>query len=217
MPARVLSLNIGLPERNPAKRAVGRTGIRKQPVESAWFRAPGPKGGLGSGVEGDFIGDAKHHGGDRQAVYAVAREELDSWGEQLGRQLPDGMFGENLTIQGLDVDGQRIGARWAVGDEVVLIVTGPRVPCATFGWWLGEPHWVKRFTEVGRTGAYLAVERGGAVRRGDKVAVLSEPEHDIVLPLAFRAFMGDHDAADQVLSAGVLPAEEQQWLEGRIR
>ena len=109
------------------------TGIHKRAVEVATLRAPGPKrGGLGSGLVGDFIGEVRHHGGDPQAVYAFAREELDVWERRLDLTLPNGSFGENLTTVGLDVDGSLIGERWAVGDEVVLEVTGPRIPCATF-------------------------------------------------------------------------------------
>ena len=146
MTARLLSLNLGASEPNPAKK-VGVTGIGKKPVEAATLRAPGPKrGGLGSGVVGDFIADVKHHGGDQQAVYAFAREELDAWQERLGRELVDGSFGENLTTSGLDVDGALLGERWAVGDEVVLEVCGPRIPCATFQARMGEKGWVRRST-----------------------------------------------------------------------
>src|SRR6476661_9963211 len=132
MAAHLLSLNVGRAEPSTAKN-VGVTGIGKRPVESAHLRAPGPKhGGLGSGVEGDFIGDTRHHGGDYQAVYAFAREELDSWEERLGRSLPDGMFGENLTTLGLEVDESLIGEQWSIGDDVVIEVCGARIPCATF-------------------------------------------------------------------------------------
>ena len=93
------------------------------------MRAPGPKrGGLGSGLVGDFIGDTRHHGGDGQAVYAFAREDLDRWEQRLDRELPNGFFGENLTTVGLDLAEARIGERWRIGDEVVLQVTSPRIP-----------------------------------------------------------------------------------------
>ena len=73
-------------------------------------RAPGPMhGGLGSGLVGDTIGNQKLHGGDDQAVYAYAREDLDAWEIQLQRTLNNGMFGENLTTSGIDVTGARIG------------------------------------------------------------------------------------------------------------
>jgi len=217
MTAHVHSLNVGSPEPNPAKDVL-RTGIGKRPVEDAVLRAPGPKhGGLGSGIEGDFIGDVRHHGGDQQAVYAFAREELDSWAERLGRELPDGMFGENLTTSGLDVDAGKIGERWEIGDEVLLQVAGPRVPCATFRQRMGERGWLRRFTEVGRTGAYLSIVIGGTVRAGDRIRVVSRPDHDITLPLAFRAFMGDVVAAERVLAAGCLPEEDAGWLRARVR
>ena len=216
MAASVLSLNVGAPEPNAAK-SVASTGIGKRPVASAVLRAPGPKhGGLGSGVEGDFLGDRAHHGGDQQAVYAFAREELDAWAERLGRPLRDGMFGENLTTQGLDVDAGLLGERWAVGAEVVLEVCGPRVPCATFQARMGEKGWVRRFTEVGRTGAYLSVVTGGTVRPGDEIRVVSTPDHDISLPYAFRAFNGDLDAAERVLAADCLAGPDADWLRDRV-
>jgi MOSC domain-containing protein YiiM len=219
--ARVLSLNVGRSEPNPVKKAIP-TGIGKRPVDAAEVRAPGPKkGGLGSGLVEDFIGDQRHHGGDFQAVYAYAREELDAWQERLGRELPDGMFGENLTTTGLDVDGAIVGERWQVGDEVVLEVAGPRIPCSTFASRMGEKGWVKRFTEVGNTGAYLAVVEPGTIRRGDPVRVLSRPDHGIDVRVAFRAFTGDLDAARRVLEGKVLSpvdhAELQETYDKRSR
>jgi MOSC domain-containing protein YiiM len=212
----ILSVNIGRAESSTAKN-VAVTGIGKYPVEAAELRAPGPKrGGLGSGVVGDFIGDRRHHGGDYQAVYAFAREELDRWEERLGRALPNGMFGENLTTEGLDVDGALVGERWTVGDDAVLEVCGPRIPCATFQARMGERGWVRRFSEVGRTGAYLAIINGGTVRQGDPVSVVSRPAHDITVPMAFRAFTGDLELAERVLAANCLVEKEATELRERV-
>jgi MOSC domain-containing protein YiiM len=216
MTPRVRSVNVGHREPNPAKR-VGVTGHGKQPVDAAELRSPGPKhGGLGSGLVGDFIGDVRSHGGDRQAVYAFAREELDAWEHRLGRDLPDGSFGENLTIEGLDVDAGRAGDRWAIGGDVVLEVTGPRIPCATFAHRIGVPGWLRTFSEVGRTGAYLAIVTGGTIRRDDPVRLVAEGAHDVLLPETFRGFMGDPDAARRVLDATFLPEDESEWLRGRV-
>lgn len=218
MTARVLSLNLGDREPNragDAKPSV--TGICKQPVHEAEVRAPGPKvHGLGSGLVGDFIGDLVHHGGDDQAVYAFAREELDYWSERLGRTIESGEFGENLTLEGLDVDGSRIGDRWTVGDEVVLEVTGPRTPCSTFATAMGIKGWVKTFTERGRTGAYLAIVAGGVVRSGDAVELTHRAAHDITVPMTFRAFMGDLESARVVLDAEVLSESDQAQLAGIV-
>lgn len=164
---------------------------------------------------GDDVGSRVHHGGSGQAVYAVAREELDWWGDQLGRDLPDGMFGENLTTVGLDVDGAVLGERWRVG-SALLEVSGPRIPCATFAAWMGERGWVRRFTERGRTGAYLAVVEPGTVSAGDGVEVLDRPAHGITVPEVFRAFTGDDEGAARVLEEGVLGEVDHRWLERRL-
>ena len=212
MSPHVLTVNVGSAELSSAK-DVGLTGIRKQPVDVATLRPPGPKrGGLGSGLVGDYIGDVASHGGDYQAVYAFAREELDYWERRLGVDLENGCFGENLTTWGLDVDGSLVGDRWALGDEVVLEVTGPRIPCATFRAHMDVRGWLRTFTEVGRSGAYLSVVTGGEVRPGAAVRVVSRAAHDIDVPTTFRAFMGDLDAAERVLAVGCFPEWELAGL-----
>ena len=189
--------------------------IRKQPVDRIEVRDPGPKkGGLGSGVVGDEIGSRKHHGGETQAVYAVAREEIDWWADELDRELVDGMFGENLTTTGLDVDAAEVGEQWRVG-PTLLEVCGPRVPCATFAKHMAEPRWVKRFTERGRTGAYLAVREAGTIEPGDAIEVVHRPGHGLTVPMFFRAAMGDKEQAAVFLEARILPQVEHDWLASR--
>lgn len=213
MPATVLSVNAGRLESVEGVRHP--TAIRKRPVEQVTVRDPGPKrGGLGSGVVGDAIGSRKHHGGETQAVYAFAREELDRWGRELGRALPSGMFGENLTTSGLAVDDAEVGEQWRVG-LTLLEVCGPRVPCATFAARMGEPRWVRRFAEHGRTGAYLAVREAGVIDRGDPIEVVHRPGHGLTLPMLFRAVMGDKELAGLFLDAQVLPEVEHAWLASR--
>lgn len=200
MPPWVRSVNVGASAPNGPKGV--RSGIGKQPSDAIEVRAPGPKaGGLGSGVVGDFVGDRRHHGGDNQAVYAVARAEIDWWETHLGRSLPDGRFGENLTIAGYDVDGALLGERWRVG-SALLEVTGPRVPCQTFAWAMGEPRWVKRFAERGRTGAYLAVLEPGVIRVGDPLEIDVVPDHGITVPMSFRAYLGDRELARRIVELG---------------
>lgn len=211
---RVLSTNVGRPQRNSAKSTP--TGINKQAVDAIEVRAPGPKrGGVGSGVVGDFIGDRAHHGGDDQAVYAVAREQLDWWGERLGRDLGNGMFGENLTTLGIDVDRAVIGTRWTVG-SAVLEVTGPRIPCGTFRMHMAERGWLKRYVAHGLSGAYLKVVTPGAIRPGDAVLVGDAPAHGVTVPTAFRAFYDDVAAMRLVVGAGVLNPVDHEQLVARL-
>lgn len=74
-----------------------------------------------------------------------------------GASLPSGVFGENLTTAGLDVTRARIGERWRIGDRLLLQVTGPRIPCATFATRMHDQGWVRAFTRRARPGAYLPV------------------------------------------------------------
>ena len=201
--ARLDSVNLGYPRPNPHKE-VGRTGIGKQPAEGpVEVRAPGPKTtGLGSGLVGDFIGDGKHHGGDGQAVYAFQREDLDEWERRLGRQLPNGFFGENLTTVGLEINDARLGERWRVGSAVVLQVTTPRIPCSTFRGWMGEKGWARIFTAAGRPGAYLSVVMPGSIRAGDSIEVVRQPDHDVTIAMAFRATTTERALLPRLLEAG---------------
>lgn len=183
----VLSVNVGRQRSNPVPGRVD-TGIHKASVAGpVTVRAPGLRGdGAGSGFVGDYIGDDKHHGGDHQAVYAFAREELDHWATELNREIPPGLFGENLTTSGYDVDAAVLGEIWRIGN-LRLQVTGGRTPCATFAGVMGEPGWVKTFAQRGRTGAYLMVLEPGAVSAGAEIVVESRPVHGITVSQAFRA------------------------------
>ena len=209
------SVNLGRPRPNPHKSAES-TGIGKLPVAGpVEVRDPGPKrGGLGSGLVGDFIGDRQHHGGNEQAVYAFQREDLDRWEERLGRELPNGFFGENLTTSGIDVNEARVGERWRVGAEVELAVTAPRIPCSTFRGWVGEKGWVKLFAADARSGAYLRVIRPGTIQAGDLIEVLHRPDHDVTVSLFFRSQLAERDLLPQLLAAGEdLPPDTREDVE----
>ena len=202
----VASVNIGRAEPNPYKETFS-TGIGKRPVgDRVEVRAPGPKNsGLGSGLVGDFIGDKANHGGDDQAVYSFAREDLDAWEQRLGRELPSGFFGENLTTVGLDVNDARVGDRWLIGageHRLELEVTCPRIPCSTFRGWVGEKGWLKMFTEVARPGAYLKVITPGTVGAGDPITVSRRRDHDVTISLIYRATTTERDLLPRLLAAG---------------
>ncbi|GAA3768685.1 MOSC domain-containing protein [Streptomyces chiangmaiensis] len=201
---KLLSLNLGRPVAvDYTDQPQGVTGIDKQPVDGpVRVTAPGPKGTGASGVAGDAVCDLRHHGGDDQAVYAFAREDLDAWERELGRTLPNGSFGENLTTEGLDVSGARIGERWRIGSELVLEVTSGRIPCRTFQGHLGERGWVGRFTRRGAPGAYLRVIEPGETRAGDPIEIVHRPHHDITVALQFRATTTERHLLPDLLAAG---------------
>ena len=171
---------------------VGRTGIDKRPVDVVEVHR--------SGVGGDVVTDEVHHGGPDKAVYAYADADADWWSAELGVDVPHGWFGENLRLRGMRVSDAVIGERWRVGEQVLLEVTQPRIPCATFGRHVGQERWVRRFSEAGRVGAYLRVLRPGTVRAGDQVSVEHVPDHGVTV----AGWFSGQDPADArlLLEAG---------------
>jgi MOSC domain-containing protein YiiM len=157
--AHLISVNIGQPEIVPGHR--GQTGIVKRPAE-------GPVMIRTLGVAGDAVLDGKYHGGPDQAVYLYLASDYDWWMEQLGRWLEPGLFGENLTIAGVDSADLAVGDRLTIGPALIE-VTAHRSPCGTFAARMGDPGWVKQFFRGGRPGAYARVLREGEVQAGDVV------------------------------------------------
>ncbi|MEV0979179.1 MOSC domain-containing protein [Streptomyces sp. NPDC049915] len=201
---KLLSLNVGQARPVPyTDQPEGLTGIDKRPVDGpVKVTAPGPKGVGASGLAGDAVCDTRHHGGDDQAVYAFAREDLDDWERELGRELANGTFGENLTTRGVDVCGALIGERWRIGPDVVLEVTSGRIPCRTFQEHLGEKGWVRRFTHRGAPGAYLRVIEPGEIRAGDAIEVVHRPQHDVTVAMQFRALTTERELLPRLIAAG---------------
>jgi MOSC domain-containing protein YiiM len=160
------------------------------------------------GLAGDHQADAEHHGGEDQAVYLYADEDAQWWAAELGRDIPPGLFGENLRTVGIDLSATRIGQRFRVGDGLVLEVTAPRTPCVTFARRMDEPHWVKRFTDRRAPGAYARVVQAGVISAGDPLVPLSPPDHDVTVaallppvePGAFRRLLDAERAGAVQLS-----------------
>jgi MOSC domain-containing protein YiiM len=213
---KVLSVNIGRPQPNPWKRLPS-TGIDKRPVAGpVAVAAPGPKGTGAVGLAGDRVFDVKHHGGDDQAVYAYAREDLDVWERELGRDLVNGSFGENLTTTGIDVNAALLGERWRIG-SAVLEVSCPRIPCATFAGWLAEKGWLRSFTRAALPGPYLRVVEPGTLTAGDPVTVLSRPaDHRVTVAMSFRALTTEPELLPLLLEVAAFPDAEREGIRRRV-
>lgn len=206
---RVISVNIGAPK-EAAWAGIGRTSIDKQPVEGAVTVTE-------LGLAGDQVSDTKHHGGVDQAVYAYAREDLDFWAEELGREIRHGQFGENLTTEGIDLTHAPVGTRLGIGD-VVLEIAGVRTPCNDFKTWMGltgfdSTAWVKRFTAEQRPGPYLRVLSAGPIVAGDEIAILHEPAHGITVRDLFIALHLDRSRLPELLAIDGLAAKVRRKVD----
>jgi MOSC domain-containing protein YiiM len=188
------------------------TGIIKSPVEAITIHA--------EGAEGDAVMNTKHHGGPDQAVYVYSAKDYAFWEEQLGRSLDPGMFGENLTVSETP-ELVRTGDRMTIGD-VVLEVTSPRIPCATFAARMREPGWIRRFRDAKPPGFYCRVLEPGTVRPGDRVQWAAAPEGHISLGEMVEHFYASDVPLPDVRRAIESPiairsrAEYETRLEGRV-
>ncbi len=213
--AAIASVNLG--RATPAAYQSGRpTAIDKRPVDHAVLvSAPGPKHVSGSGLAGDDVCDRRFHGGDDQAVYAYAREDLDRWAAELGRPLRCGEFGENLTTTGIDISNSVLGERWAIGTDLVLEVSDPRLPCRTFASFLQQRGWVRQFTERADPGTYLRVITPGEVCAGDPLTVVDRPDHGITVRTAFRAFTVERALLAELIGVQALSADARATVNNR--
>jgi MOSC domain-containing protein YiiM len=190
-------------------RGIGVTGIDKRPV---------PSGVRVSrfGLFGDVQADRQHHGGEDQAVYAYAEEDVEPFAHELGAELPPGRFGENLRTAGIDLTGALLGERWRIG-TALFEVTAPRIPCANFERFWGVPQLVRRFTAFGATGAYLRVLETGDVGAGDAIEVVLRPDHEVSTGLAFRALTTQPYRISELAPAlEFLPVKNQAKIAAKI-
>ena len=182
---KVVSVSVGLPREVEWRGRRISTGIFKEPVHR---RVSVRKLNL----EGDGQADLTVHGGPAKAVYAYPAEHYSYWQAQLARDLPRGMFGENLTTEGLLEGAVNIGDRFRVG-TTELVVTQPRMPCFKLGIRFERPDMVKRFLASRRTGWYFSVLQEGDVAAEDKMEPIGRDDVGLSVADVTRLYVGDGD------------------------
>ena len=178
------------------------TGIFKQPVSGRSRRTASISMATSRPI-------GRRHGGPDRAAYAYATEDLAWWAGELGRPVAPGAMGENLTTEGLDVTGARVGERWRVGGAV-FEVSAPRVPCFKLGIRMGDPRFPPRY--ACRPARCLPPHRRARqhrCRRPDRGR--SPPAHDVTVSLVARAYHDDRALAPLLLAAPELGAGWPEW------
>src|SRR6516225_3145171 len=112
---KIVSVNVGLPREVVWKGITVQTAIFKEPVAGAVTIRE-------LNLAGDQQADLTVHGGLEKAVYAYPAEHYEYWRKQLSDvSLLWGVFGENLTTEGLREETLCIGDVLKVGSAVLQI------------------------------------------------------------------------------------------------
>lgn len=202
---KVLSVNVG---------SVREFEYNGRPAKSAIWKLPvaGRIAARGVNLAGDDQGDRRAHGGPDKAIYAYAVEDVRWWEQELGRSLQYGEFGENLTTEGIDVNGALIGERWEIG-TTTLEVSEPRVPCWRLGVRMNDKMFPRRFTEALRPGAYLRILVEGDVGAGDEIRVVEKPDHDLTVWDILRIYAHDREEVERLLAVPRMSESWREWAE----
>ena len=210
---RVRSVQVGRPRPLEHEGRKIRSAIFKERVEG-----PVHLGALG--FDGDGQADRRYHGGPDQAAYAYPFEHYAHWAARLPDRIAEpGLFGENLTVEGLLEDEVHVGDVLTVGGAQVQI-TVPRVPCFKLGLRTGDPSIVEPFLESGRLGFYLRVLAPGLVAAGDPIERVAVDPHGLTMASLVRALFGpDPDAAEleRILALPILHPKHRTRIEARLR
>jgi MOSC domain-containing protein YiiM len=191
---------------------VVRTGIFKDPVV-------GPVPVRALNLDGDRQADLTVHGGVSKAVYVYPSEHYTYWREELpGVELRWGVFGENLTTEGLLEGATGIGDRFRIGSAQV-VVTEPRMPCYKLGLKFRRDDVVKRFLASRRTGFYLAVLKEGEVEAGDRIERLSRDPHGVTvadITHLYASKLRDVGLLRRAISVEALPESWRTYFQERV-
>jgi MOSC domain-containing protein YiiM len=208
---KVVSLNVGRPKNVDTPRGPVLTSIWKHPIE-------GRVGLRRFNVEGDQQADLRVHGGEFKAVYLYASEHYDFWRRELpDMELPPGMFGENLTTEGIDESSVQIGDRFRVG-SAVLQVSQPRMPCYKLALKFGRPDMVKRFWRSGKSGVYFSIVEEGELAAGDEIVPVWRVENGITVAELVKLYRDPEPdpARIQVALQAPLAGSWKTELRGRL-
>ena len=205
----VVSVNVGLPKDVAWQGRTVRTAIWKQPVTGRIFARR-------LNLDGDGQGDLRGHGGEQRALMVYQLDSYRYWANVLGRSdLLPGIFGENLTVEGLADAEVCIGDRFRIG-SAIFEVTQPRDTCYRLGIRLEHLEMPALLVAHRRPGFYFRVIQEGELGAGDRIEKLSDgPERMTVAEIDAQLYSADHPL-EALRRAARIPALSPGW-QGSMR
>ncbi|CAM5796719.1 MULTISPECIES: MOSC domain-containing protein [Brevibacillus] len=210
-PIKLVSLNVGKPERFFYQGKEVLTGMFKQPAAETLFLSA-------VNLTGDGQADLVHHGGPEKAVCVYAHEHYAYWEERLNRKLPYAAFGENLTVAGMLETNVCIGDTYQLGEAIVQ-VTQPRQPCHKLAKRYDLPQLALWVQETGYTGFYFRVLQEGNVSPASEITLIERHPAGITVAEANHIMHRDknnREAAERILAVAELSENWRKTFQKRL-
>ena len=209
---KIISINAGLPRLVERNGEVVSTGIFKEPVSGRVMIRT-------LNLDGDRQADLSVHGGPEKAVYGYPSEHYDFWKQELpDMELPWGVFGENLTTEGIFETEINIGDRFRIG-SAELMVTQPRMPCYKLGIRFGRADFIRRFLVSERSGFYFSVLKEGDVGAGDEFELIAKNVSGVKVLDVTRLYSSEKENVDlmrRAIATEQLPASWREYFQKRL-
>ena len=204
MTPKILSINVSLPKEIDFEGQKVTTGIFKEPIEGRIMLRT-------LNLDGDKQADLTVHGGPDKAVYAYPIEHYEFWRKVYpDMEMPNGMFGENFTIEGLMESEVSVGDAFEIGSSKV-IATQPRMPCYKLGVKFGRMDVLKKFLASGRSGIYFKVLEEGEVGAGDSIVRIKNDTNRVGIGDIVRLYASDREDIKTMRRAVKVEALPEGW------
>jgi MOSC domain-containing protein YiiM len=203
---KILSVNVGLPREVLFNGEIVTTGIFKEPVEGQVKLRK-------LNLDGDKQADLTVHGGPDKAIYTYPSEHYEYWQHELpSTRLSYGMFGENLTTEGLMEDVVNIGDQFQIGSSSAkVIATQPRMPCYKLGVKFGRMDIIRRFLSSGRPGIYFKVLQEGEIGPKDEIQLIKRDENNVTVKDIVRLYVDNRKDIEAMKRAIRIKDLPQGW------
>ncbi|MGY8915153.1 MAG: MOSC domain-containing protein [Flavobacteriales bacterium] len=189
-----------------------KTGIFKTPTPVPIFLGK-------TDVVKDTVVDRKYHGGVDKACYLFSAEEYVYWKKLYPTLDWDwGMFGENLTIEGLDESNIRIGDIYKIGGAIVQI-SQPREPCYKLGIRFKTQNILKQFIDRSHPGTYVRILKEGWVSQGDAMVLEQQSENSLTTQQFYDLLFAkekSHELLQLAINNMALPVKKRESLEKHL-
>ena len=210
---KILSVNVSLPKEVDFEGQKVTTGIFKEPIEGRVMLRT-------LNLDGDKQADLTVHGGPDKAVYAYPIEHYEFWHKVYSKmEMPNGMFGENLTTEGLMEADVYVGDVFKIGSSKV-IATQPRMPCYKLGVKFGRMDVLKKFLVSGRSGVYFKVLEEGEVGARDSIIQIHKDTNRVAISDIVRLYASDREDIEtmrRAVKVGALPEGWKDYFYEQIR